>query len=61
MYQLFVIVDTCVTLFVLRSYRNALKKMYLVLYKFIKVIVNGDGLKRKTPVTIVKSVNNFIQ
>lgn len=28
-YQFFVIVDTCVTLFVLRSYRNSIKKVFL--------------------------------
>uniref|UniRef100_A0A914CF53 Uncharacterized protein n=1 Tax=Acrobeloides nanus TaxID=290746 RepID=A0A914CF53_9BILA len=58
-YQLFIIIDTSVTLFVLRSYRNALRKCGSFLFDFAKMVVTGKKPQSKSTITFVKSVNNL--
>ena len=54
LFQIFVIIDTSVTLSVLRSYRNVLKKIFSWLYD----LISRKRFKKKKNVVFVKSVNN---
>lgn len=55
-YQLFVIVDTSVTLLVLRSYRNAFRKIF---WRAVRVIYQEKVTKTGMNRTQVTFVNNF--
>lgn len=49
LYQLFVIVDTCIVLIALRSYRNAIKRFFRLIYNLFKRLF----IRKKTSVQVI--------
>lgn len=49
LYQLFVIVDTCIVLIALRSYRNAIKRFFRLIYNLFKRLF----IRKKTTVQVI--------